>query len=158
MSTEEAATNALQTPLKTNAEAADDVKKMLAELKSGTESKEPEKINGATAKINGTSDSTADNGAEEEDDKENDDRHPDRRHHGDDDDEPRDRRDRDRDERGGRGHRGGRGGRGGGRGDFKRGNKRDNIKSNLLQEEESDDPVAIRKQVLRLPSVTTPMF
>lgn len=41
-------------------------------------------------------------------------------------------------------YRGGRGSRGGGRGGFKRGN---NIKSNLISEEKSSDPVAIRKQV-----------
>ena len=53
------------------------------------------------------------------------------------------RRDYDRDNRGGRGGRGrGRGGRGGG---FKRDSE--NIKSNLVLEEKSDDPAAIRKQV-----------
>lgn len=60
----------------------------------------------------------------------------------DDEDRPR-RRDNDRDNRG-RGGRGrGRGGRGGG--GFKRDSE--NIKSNLIVEEKSDDPVAIRKQV-----------
>jgi hypothetical protein len=161
MSTEEAATDALQTPLDNNAEAADDVKKMLAELKGGSDVQDPEKTNGVSEKVNGTSDAKAENSEETEkteakdEDKENDDRHPDRRHR-DEDDPPRYRRDRD--DRGGPRHKGGRGGRGGGRSDFKPRNRRDNIKSNLVQEEESDDPVAIRKQVMRSPSATLRLF
>jgi hypothetical protein len=158
MSAEEALTNTHPTPLENNAEAADDVKKMLAELKGDAEPKELENINGAAAKVNGNSESKTKNEVEKEDDKENDDRHPDRRQQKNDGDEPRYRADRDRDDRNGRGHRGGRGGRGGGRGDFKPRNKRDNIKSNLVQEEESDDPVAIRKQVLRICAIAILLF
>ena len=143
MSAEELVTDALQTPLNNNAEAADDVKKMLAKLKGDGDAQESEKTNGTSLKANGSPGVTAGNDA---DGKENDDRHPDRRHRDDDGDEPRYRRDREV-RGGGRGHRGSRGGRGGSRGDFKPYNKRDNIKSNLVQEEESDDPVAIREQV-----------
>jgi hypothetical protein len=147
------------TPLENNAEAADDVKKMLAELKGGAESTDHDKTNGATTTANGTSEPKPENGVDREDGKDNDDRHPDRRHQKDEDeDEPRYRGDRDGDDRNGRGHRGGRGGRGGGRGDFKPRNKRDNIKSNLVQEEESDDPVAIRKQVLRICAIAILLF
>jgi hypothetical protein len=147
MPAEDANTGTLQNPTESNAEAANDVKKMLAELKGDTEPKVSEEANSATNKVNGNTESQGKNGVATED-KENDDRHPDRRHQrADEDDEPRDRRDRDRDSRNGRGHRGGHRGRGGGRGDFKPHNKRENIKSNLIQEKESDDPVAIRKQV-----------
>lgn len=149
MAAEGEITGALQNPQEGNAEAADDVKKMLAELKGNTEPKDTAKANGAADKVNGNTTPQAENAVAIEDKKENDDRHPDRRHQrADEDDEPRYRRDRDN--RNSRGHRGGRGGRGGGRGDFKPRNKRENIKSNLIQEEESDDPVAIRKQVRRL--------
>ena len=156
---EEVVTDALQTPLENNTEAADNVKKMLAELKGGAGSREPEKVNGNSEKINGASEEKPEekNGEGKHDDKENDDRHPDRRHRNDDDDAPRYRQDRD-DRGGGKGHRGGRGGRDRGRGDFKPRNKRENIKSNLVQEEESNDPVAIRKQVMRTTSVALHVF
>lgn len=158
MSVEEALANTLPTPLENNAEAADDVKKMLAELNGDAEPEELEKTNGAVAKVNGTSELKTENDLDKENDIEIDDRHPDRRHKKDDDDEPHYRGDRDRDDRNGRGHRGGRGGRGGGRGDFKPRNKRDNIKSNLVQEEESNDPVAIRKQVLKICAIAILVF
>lgn len=163
MSVKETITDALQAPLDNNVEAADAVKKMLAELKGGSDAKEPEKSYGMLEKTNGASDAKPENGEDvkktdtKDEDKENDDKHPDRQRREEDDDSPRYRRDRD--DRGGQRQRGGRGGRGGGRGgDFKSRNRRENIKSNLVQEEESNDPVAIRKQVLRNPFAPIRLF
>ena len=118
----------LEKPMDSNAQSAEDAKKLLAELEgeAATEDKSEEKTNG-TAK---------------EDDKENDDtqtRSPDRRRS-----DRNDRNDRDGYRGRGRGS-GGRGGRfGGDRGGR---NHRDNIKSDLTTQEESSDPVEIRKQV-----------
>lgn len=122
-----------------NAQAAEDAKKMLAELqgdaavdaKPATEPEQKE-TNGAAAT---TTDATSnDKPAEVSEDKS---QNSDRR---------RDRRD---DGRRGDGNRGRGRGRGrGGRGGF---SDRNNIKSDLTSQEVSDDPVAIRKQVCRCP-------
>jgi lupus La protein len=144
MSAEAEVTDALQKPVEQNAQSAEDVKQMLAELegeagaKNDTEVKvQPEEQ--SEAKSNGTAAGDKDSIAKEQtdDDKENVDQSPDRRRG--------DRGDRyDRQDRGGRDR--GRGGRG--RGGFvSRGGYRNNIKSDVTTQEESDDPVAIRRQV-----------
>lgn len=132
MSAEVEVAEGLEKPIDSNAQAAEDAKKLLAELegeadvKPTTQEKPEEKTNGTT----------------KDDDKENDDaqdRSPDRRRS--------DRNDRDgyRGRGRGGGGRGGRGGRGGHFGGAR--NYADNIKSDLITQEESSDPVAIRKQV-----------
>lgn len=132
MSAEAEVSEALNKPVDQNAQASDEAKKMLEEL-SGE---------GAT---NGTSASKSEpaekeaNGTTEEKNHKSDDkrgRSPDYRRGG-------------RGDRGDRGDRGGWRGRGRGRG---RGgyDNRNNIKSDLTTQEESDDPVAIRKQVCAL--------
>ena len=137
MSAEETVTDAVQTPVNQNAQAAEDAEKLLAELQNETAPTQ-------------TADTTGSNGTKEEpavdsedkqkpeepkaDDKRSDDRngHSDRRG---------DNRER-------RHNRGDFKGRGRGRGDRNGGrNYRDNIKSDVTTQEESSDPVAIRKQV-----------
>jgi len=130
MSTEAEVTEALNQPVDNNAQAADDAKKMLEELSgegatNGTAEKSDEKP--AEKDTNGTSEEKP------EDDDEKRDRSPEYRRNN--------RGDRDRGRGRGRGGGRGRGSYGGGR------DTRNNIKSDLTTQEESDDPVAIRKQV-----------
>ena len=115
-----------------NAQAAEDAKKMLAELQGGTAAQtdcadaSKEEPNGLqedkpTAQDKDTGESSKDKSEEDETERIN------------------HRRDRDD----GRSLRGG----GRGRGGYQARNYRDNIKSDLTSQEESSDPVAIRKQV-----------
>lgn len=125
MSAEAEASEGLNKPVDQNAQAADDAKKMLEELSGevGTNGTSAEK---STEKTNGA----AEEQGESEDKR---DRSPEYR-----------RRGRDDRGRGGRGRGRGRGGRGG----FDRDRPaRYNNKSDLTTQEETDDPVAIRKQV-----------
>jgi hypothetical protein len=133
MSTEVAASGAAPpASLDKNAQAAEDAKKMLAELQGGTTAEtgaantSKEKLNGDVQEAKHTveekslEEPSKDRSEEEESERKN------------------DRRDRDdrRSSRGGRG-----------RGGYQARNYRDNIKSDLTTQEESSDPVAIRKQV-----------
>lgn len=128
MSAEENVTDALQQPVEQNAEAAEEAKRMLAELEgeaaAGTETKE---TNGTSEEAKPEADAAptedkAEDAAEKSDEHKQD-------------SPERSRGDNNR----GRG-----GGRGRGRGGHSHGN---NIKSVLTKEEESSDPVEIRKQV-----------
>ena len=145
MSAEEAATEGLNAPIDQNKAAADDAKALLAELEAAgpdaAETTSKPENNGAT---NGDAQRTPDDQQAESDEK-NDDGEAEAGKEGRSQDRDHKRRDRD-DDRRGRG-RGGRGGRGAGRG---RGNFRgrdSGVKSNLVREEKSDDPDAIRKQM-----------
>jgi hypothetical protein len=133
MSAQAEVAEGLEKPMDTNAQSAEDAKKLLAELEgeaaASSESK-PEVVNGTTKDTEAA-------------DKENN-HSPERR---------RDYHDRDRESFRGRG-RGRGGGRGRGRGDRRdnfdgprRSYHNDNIKSDLTTQEVSDDPEAIRKQV-----------
>jgi lupus La protein len=116
-----------------NAEAAEEVKQMLAKLQGKSETakeipeQSSEKANGkveestASTEVNRTEATTEPKPKEAEPEKRQETRH----------------RDSDRPSRG----------RGGGRGGFSSRNFKDNIKSDLTTLEESNDPVAIRKQV-----------
>lgn len=130
MSTEAAATDAANAPIDQNAQGAEDAKNLLAELKgeNGVETKE---TNGATKVESKPQDDTESKETAQPERKERSDRG--------------DRRDNRDNHDGGRGGRGGRGGSRGGRGNFR--NFKDNIKSDFTNQEVSDDPVAIRKQV-----------
>lgn len=131
MSAEEAVTDAVKPTVDPNAQAAEDAKNLLAELQ-GSDDVKPKETNGADAATNGED-------KKESAEPEKEDTAPAKRE-ANDRYEKRDRRD------GGRGSgRGGRGGNRGGRGGNR--NYRDNIKSDLISQEVSDDPVAIRKQV-----------
>ena len=146
MSAEVEVTDALQQPVDQNAQSAEDVKKMLAELdgeagvKKESDSKDTvDTQETSEPKENGTSTDAKEEPVsvknEDADSKEdNRDRSPDQR----------------RGDRGDRFDRGGRGrGRGrGGRGSYGSRPYRDNIKSDVTTQEESDDPVAIRRQVI----------
>ena len=150
MSAESEVTEALQQPVDQNAQSAEDVKKMLAELdgeavakkeeesKDTAKSEEPSesKVNGSESEVK--NESTADKENDAPVKEEDGDRSPDRRRG-------------DRFERGGRGRGRGRGR--GGRGGFQSRNYRDNIKSDLTTQEESNDPLAIRRQVHKTPSL-----
>lgn len=134
MSAEEAVSDALQTPVDQNAQAAEDAQKLLAELQNEAP---PAESNGVEP------DSAVKEQPEEtvQGEKKSDDRngHSDRR----------------RDDRERRHQRGDFKGRGRGRGDRSGGrNYRDNIKSDVTTQEESSDPVAIRKQVIIVPYAT----
>lgn len=141
MSAEEAVTDARQAPLEQNAQSAEEVKKMLAELQDQSEA------SGQTKETNGTSATVpaADKVHSEENVPEKD-RESATAEQGssvqakDAADKPRARRQEGRSDRGS-----GRPGRG--RGGYQARNYRDNIKSDLTAQEESSDPVAIRKQV-----------
>ncbi|KIV83888.1 hypothetical protein PV11_05875 [Exophiala sideris] len=128
MSAEEGVTEGLQTPLDQNAQAAADAEKMLAELQGETTADEPSKS------TNGADKSTEETEAKKDDEDEPEEK------------EERSERRHDRSDRGGR-DRGGRERGRGGRNGFGNRNYRDNIKSDLLSQEPSSDPVAIRKQV-----------
>lgn len=150
MSAEAEVTEGLQQPLDQNAQSAEDVKKMLAELdgeavakKEGdskdtvkTEEQSESKVNGSEPEVKDEATADKENDAPVKD--EDGDRSPDRRRG-------------DRFDRGGRGRGRGRGR--GGRGGFTNRNYRDNIKSDLTSQEESNDPVAIRRQVNVLASL-----
>ncbi len=142
MSAKAEVTEGLQQPVDQNAQSAEDVKKMLAELNGDAVAKEDEdskdtvkteepsesEVNGTATDVKDASSVDKENGApvKEEDGEKS----PDRRRG-------------DRFDRGGRGRGRGRGGRGG----FTNRNYRDNIKSDLTSQEESNDPLAIRRQV-----------
>ena len=144
MSTEAEVTEALQQPIDQNAQSAEDVKKMLAELDSEavtkkegaskdtvkTEEPSESKVNGSESEVKDESTADKENTTAVKD--EDGDRSPGRRRG-------------DRYDRGGRGRGRGRGR--GGRGGFQSRNYRDNIKSDLTTQEESSDPLAIRRQV-----------
>jgi hypothetical protein len=143
MSTEAEVSDAMSKPVEQNAQAADDAAKMLEEL-SGSAT-----TNGATTEKPAAEKETT-NGASEHKEATSEKKDEDKRSRS-----PEYRR-RDRDDRG-RG-RGRGGGRGRGRGDFQHNrNHRNNIKSDLTTQEESDDPVAIRKQVC-IRAIATPGF
>lgn len=122
MSAEEAVTEALNKPVDNNEAAAEDAKKLLAELDAGNDA--PAET--SKEETNGHDDASADKNGE---DAENNDGEKGERKH------------RDRDNQRGRGN--GRG-RGRGRGGFSRGG---GIKSVVTREEKSDDHDAIRKQM-----------
>lgn len=141
MSAEEAVTDALQTPVDQNAQAAEDAKKMLAELEGEAATvDEPKETNGTAestdrndeAPKEGKTEATKETTVEKNGDSE----------------KPREHRRNDRSDHGGRGR-----GRDG-RSNYTPRNYRDNIKSDLTTQEVTDDPVAIRKQV-RKPSIHT---
>jgi|SRR5271155_2900059 len=145
MSLEEAVTDGLPKPLDTNAQSAEDVKKMLAQLKgeagvtkAAEEPVETEKTSDVAQEAERSEPAPAEKDEEQKPDKEADstETNGDREH-----DRARRRHDRDdgRSSRGGRG-----GGRGGG---FRAKNYKENIKSDLTLLKETDDPVQIRKQV-----------
>jgi lupus La protein len=134
MSAEEAVTDALQTPVDQNAQAAEDAKKMLAELQGETASADaPKETNDSTESAKAAEETAPAESVKEAEDTEE--KKPDS-------DKPRENH-----------HPQGRSeGRGRGRGRNDRNghtprNYRDNIKSDLTTQEESSDPVAIRKQV-----------
>jgi lupus La protein len=133
MSTEVAASDAAPpATLDRNAQAAEDAKRMLAELSGGTTA-ETGAADASTEKTNGEvrdAKPTVEEKSVEEPSKEKSEERESER--------TNDRRDRDD----GRSSRGGRG-----RGGYQARNYRDNIKSDLTTQEESSDPVAIRKQV-----------
>lgn len=148
MSAEAEVTEALQQPVDQNAQSAEDVKKMLAELDGQAVAKKEEDTKDTVktgepseSKMNGSEPEVKD---ESTADKEND--APVKEEGG---DKSPDRRRGDRFDRGGRGRGRGRGGRGG----FQSRNYRDNIKSDLTTQEESSDPLAIRRQVHNTPSL-----
>ena len=136
MSAEAEVTDALQEPIRQNPQTAEEVKKMLAKLESEdakeeTEAKDDSKPEEAANRqeAGAKSELTADKNDDESTRKlSNVDRSPERR-------------------RGDRYERGGRGRGRGGRGAYMGRPSRHNIKSDLTTQEESDDPVAIRKQV-----------
>lgn len=144
MSAEEAVTEALQTPVDQNAQAAEEAKQMLAELEGAAST---------TGKVNGSNGVKDDVAAEDAAGK--DEGAPEKKSENteaeDVGDEARERRqDRGRDRRDRRDRNGGgrdydRGNRGG----FKHRNYRDNIKSDLTTQEITDDPAKIREQVLQ---------
>ncbi|KIX96239.1 uncharacterized protein Z520_08017 [Fonsecaea multimorphosa CBS 102226] len=135
MSVEEAVTEALQAPMDQNAQAAEEAKKMLAELEGEAAVKdEPEKTNGTAeskpaeeAPKESESATAEEAGDEEQNATEN----------------KAERRDRGRSDHNSRGRGRGRGG----HSNYNSRSYRDNIKSDLTTLEETDDPVAIRKQV-----------
>jgi lupus La protein len=133
MSTDVAAPDAAPTAsVDKNAQAAEDAKKMLAELQGGTTG-ETDSADAKRERANGDlqeAKSSVEEGSLEEPPK-------DKTEEGES-EKPIDRRDRDN----GRSYRGGRG-----RGGYQARSYRDNIKSDLTTQEESSDPVAIRKQV-----------
>ena len=133
MSTELAAPDAASTTgIDKNAQAAEDAKKMLAELQGETTAEtddadaSEEKTNGDVQEAKPTDEENIEKPVKDKNE-ENESK------------TTNDRRDRD-------GDRSSRGGRG--RGGHPTRNYRDNIKSDLTTQEESSDPVAIRKQVL----------
>lgn|SRR5277367_6827476 len=133
MSTELAAPDAASTTgIDKNAQAAEDAKKMLAELQGETTAEtddadaSEEKTNGDVQEAKPTDEENIEKPVKDKSE-ENESK------------TTNDRRDRD-------GDRSSRGGRG--RGGHPTRNYRDNIKSDLTTQEESSDPVAIRKQVL----------
>ena len=139
MSAEAEVSEGLEKPMDSNAQSTEDAKNLLAELEGEADAKPTEQKSEEQPRY-----------TVKDEDKENDvtqDRSPERRRS-----DRNDRHDRnERDGYRGRGRgRGGRGGRGdGGRGDGFGGsrNPRENIKSDLTTQEESSDPVEIRKQV-----------
>jgi len=143
MSAEEAITDALQTPVDPNAQAAEDAKKLLAEMQheTGASGDAAKQTNGEAsdkkAEANAVTEKKADTGEKDESEV----KAP--RQNGRESDRGRDNRQNGRSERGGHGHGRGRGDRNG----YSKRNYRDNIKSVFTDQKESSDPVAIRKQV-----------
>jgi hypothetical protein len=152
MSVESAVTEGLATPLDQNAQAAEEAKKMLAELEGdAAPAEKPEETNGVKK-----ADAAAEDGQNGTDAAKREESNTTPEDDGDAEDEARERRqdrryddrpDRNRNRREFQDRRGGRGGGGGRRDDYKPRNYRDNIKSDLTTLEVTDDPVAIRKQV-----------
>ncbi|KAL2410942.1 hypothetical protein ABEF94_002659 [Exophiala dermatitidis] len=136
MSVEEAVTDALQIPVDQNAQAAEDAKKMLAELRGDAET--------AGKELTTTSDATESNKAEAEAKPEA--KETETSSEKKDDSEKKDNSGKDWEPRERSGYSGRGRGRGGHNGQRSR-NYRDNIKSDLTSQETSSDPVAIRKQV-----------
>lgn len=150
MSAEEAVTDALQKPLDSNALAAEDTKKLLAEMQNESAPSEGVKqtngaANGAKEEEQAPKEEKVDAGDNDEsgdkawqDRSRDSDRHRDNR-----------RRDNGRPDHRGRGRdRGGRGRGGNDRNGHGNRGYRDNVKSVFTDQQESSDPVAIRKQVL----------
>ncbi|EXJ77055.1 lupus La protein [Capronia epimyces CBS 606.96] len=137
MSVEEAVTDALQTPVDQNAQAAEDAKALLAELQGETENET--KTQEESTGTNGTTESKAAEGETTTTESKSKTETENSAAKRDTSDKFRDRRDRS--EFSGRGR-----GRGGQNGHGSR-NYRDNIKSDVTLQETSSDPVAIRKQV-----------
>lgn len=142
MSAEEAVTDALQTPVDPNAQAAEDAKKLLAEMQNETVASDSAKqtngdANDKKVETDALTEGKADTGEKDESEVKA------SRPNGRDSDRRRDDRHNGRSERGGRGHGRGRGDRNG----YSNRNYRDNIKSVFTDQKESSDPVAIRKQV-----------
>lgn len=134
MSAEEAVTDALQTPRDSNAQAAEDTKKLLAEMQNETVPSDGAKQTNGDA--NGKKAEATAGEKNETEEKTS-------RHQGRDSDRHRDGRHNGRSEHGGRGRGRGRGDRNG----HSQRNYRDNVKSVFTDQKESSDPVAIRKQV-----------
>ncbi len=125
MSSDVAAEAAPAKNLDKNAQAAEEAKKMLAELQGSTEKPTTEKANGDVTKDSTAAEEDKVEQSSEDKTEETDSRQSNERRHRD----------------GGRSFRGGRGG-------FQdRKSYRENIKSDLTTQEESNDPAAIRKQV-----------
>lgn len=129
MSAEEAVTDALQAPIDQNAQAAEEAKKMLAELQGddAAPAQEPQEPNGTT-EAKAEEDAPQNSTETAPENKNESDSRRDGRNHG-------------RSDLGGRGR-----GRHGQNGHGSR-SYRDNIKSDVTTQEVSSDPVAIRKQV-----------
>jgi hypothetical protein len=148
MSAEEAVTDALQTPLDSNAQAAEETKKLLAEMQNESGPSEAVKhtngdTNGANSEDKAPKEEKVGTGEKDEsedkpsgDRSRDSDRHRDNRH-----------RDNDRSDRRGQRPTRGRGRGGNDRNGHGNRNYRDNIKSVFTDQQESSDPVAIRKQV-----------
>lgn len=152
MSAEEAVTDALQTPLESNAQAAEDTKKLLAEMQNEAVPSDGAKQTNGDANVEKAE---ADTLKEERADagEKNESEEKDSRHKGRDSDRHRDGRHNGRSEHGGRGRGRGRGDRNG----YGQRNYRDNVKSVFTDQKESSDPVAIRKQVPHQPTQHFPL-
>lgn len=157
-SVEETVSDTLQTPFENNAESAEDVKNLLAEFKGESTAPEQSKNQAVTdeTKTNGVvkenGDAAVSSSAPEAEPAEAEQAAAEQSkstqtENGKDDttaEKPRERKSQDH----GQSNRGGGGrGRGRGRGGFHNRSLRQNIKSDLTTQEESNDPVEIRKQV-----------
>ncbi|KAJ9659863.1 hypothetical protein H2198_002932 [Neophaeococcomyces mojaviensis] len=155
MSAEDVVTDALQKPVDANEVAAEDARKMLAEIEAEEagdvhSTMRPENNGAANGNKEQSSEAVKEDNTEKTDEQSDDQGEQDEKDEQDEQGEDRKGKDRDRkyndrrdSNRRDGGHRGGRGDRGGRGGKF---NNR-GIKSVLTQEEKSSDPAAIRKQV-----------
>lgn len=141
MSAEVAATAAPPaTELDKNAQAAEEAKKMLAELQGASGSSRTEKTNGNVQK----SETNGEDGKAIEESEEKTEDQTEGKKEAKTGEVEAERSDERRQRNEGRSSRGGRGG-------FQQRNYRENIKSDLTTQKESSDPAAIRKQVLTAP-------